>query len=156
MINENQLDIVILWKRWLRSNKHLLDYVQIPGYKFVYKNREQKRGGGVGAYLKQEVDFKTKEDLNILNTIIEQLRLEIKGKNWKFSTLLGIVCQCSWQIDKKNGMGGQNWNFAINNYADIHRNNYIGWRYKHQCKRAIKTPKIVLRRSWKRQPYSTL
>ena len=78
MINENQL---ILWNRWLRSNKHLLDYVQIPGYNFVYKNREQKRGGGLGAYLKEEVDFKTKEDLNILNATIERLRLEIKGKN---------------------------------------------------------------------------
>ena len=55
--------------------------MNFPWNNFVYENREQKRGGGVGAYLKQEVDFKTKEDLNILNTTIEQLRLETKGKN---------------------------------------------------------------------------
>ena len=28
-------------------------YVEIPGYHFVYKNREQKCRGGVGAYLKE-------------------------------------------------------------------------------------------------------
>ena len=51
MINENQFDIVTLSETWLRDNKHLLDYIKIPDYKFVYKNREQKRGGKVGAYL---------------------------------------------------------------------------------------------------------
>ena len=30
----------------------------MPGYNFAYKNREQKSGGGVGAYLKEELDFK--------------------------------------------------------------------------------------------------
>ena len=51
MINENQFDIVTLSETWLRDNKHLLDYIKIPDCKFVYKNREQKRGGKVGAYL---------------------------------------------------------------------------------------------------------
>ena len=38
--------------------KHLLDHVKMPGYNFAYKNREQKSGGGVGAYVKEELDFK--------------------------------------------------------------------------------------------------
>ena len=51
------------------------------GYNFVYKNREQKSGGGVGAYLKEELDFKVSEDLSRLDATIEQLWLEIKRKN---------------------------------------------------------------------------
>ena len=53
MINENQFHVVTLSETWLRDNKHLLGYVKIPGYNFVYKNTEQKRGGGVGGYLKE-------------------------------------------------------------------------------------------------------
>ena len=83
MIDENQFDIVTLSETWLRDNKHLLDYLKTPGYNFVYKNREQKLGGGVGAYLKEELDFEIREDLNRLDTAIEQLWLEIKGKNKK-------------------------------------------------------------------------
>ena len=100
-INENQFDIVTLFGTWLHDDKHLLDYAKIPGYNLVYKNREQKRGGGVGAYLKEELDFKICDDLNRLYTTIEQLCLEIKGKNKKSSILLGIVYQTSPQIEKK-------------------------------------------------------
>ena len=57
----------------------LLDYVNIPGYNSVYKNREQKHGGGVGAYLKQ-LDFKIREDLNRLDTTIELWWLEKENK----------------------------------------------------------------------------
>ena len=90
MINGNQFDIVTLSKAWLRSNKHLRDYVKIPGYNFVYKNREQKLVGGVGAYLKEERDFKTYGNLNRLDTTIEQLWLEIKGENKKFILIVSL------------------------------------------------------------------
>ena len=73
MINEYQFDIVVLSETWLRDDKHLLDYVKISSYNFVYRNREQKRGGGVEAYLKEKFDFKIREDLNRLDTTIEQL-----------------------------------------------------------------------------------
>ena len=29
-------------------SQHLLEYVKIPGYDFVYKNRTEDRDGGVG------------------------------------------------------------------------------------------------------------
>ena len=66
MINENQFNIVTLSETVLRNNKHLLKYVQIPGHNFVYKNRKQKSGGGGGAYLKEELDFKIREDLDMI------------------------------------------------------------------------------------------
>ena len=73
MINENQFDISTLSETWPRNNNYLLDYVKMRGYNFAYKNREQKSGGGVGAYLKEELDFKVSEDLSRLDATIEQL-----------------------------------------------------------------------------------
>ena len=81
MINDKQFDNVTLSETWLRYNKDLPGYVKIPGCNFVYKNGEQKRGGEVSAYLKEELGFKIREDLNRLDTKIEQLCLEIKVKN---------------------------------------------------------------------------
>ena len=78
------------------------DYVKIPGYNFVYKNGEQKRVGGVGAYLKEERDFKTHGHLNRLDTTIEQLWLEIKGENKKFILIASSLTQSINR--RKNGM----------------------------------------------------
>ena len=52
----------------------------------------------MGAYLKEELDFKVREDLKRLDTI-DQLWLDIKGK--KSSVLQGIVYQRSPQIEEK-------------------------------------------------------
>ena len=41
VIHENQFDIVTLSETWLRDKKDLLDYAKIPGYNFVYENKEQ-------------------------------------------------------------------------------------------------------------------
>ena len=67
-------------KHDLCNNKHLLDDVKTPGYNFVYINREQKHIGGVGGYLKEELDIKINKNLNRLGTTTEQLWLVIKGK----------------------------------------------------------------------------
>ena len=42
MINENQFDTAALSGTWLYDNKHLLDHVNIPGCKFVYKKMRTK------------------------------------------------------------------------------------------------------------------
>ena len=83
MINEYQFDIVALTETWLRDDKDLLDYVKISSYNFVYRNREQKRGG-VGAYLKEKLDFKIREDLNRLDTTIMAINKKIEIKNHLF------------------------------------------------------------------------
>ena len=60
----------------------------MPCYKFVYTNWKQKCGGGVGTYLKEELDFKIHEDLNRLNAIPElnnygqKSGLQILGTHW--------------------------------------------------------------------------
>ena len=62
----------------------------------------------------------------------------------KSSILQGIVYETS-SNRRKNGMAGQNWNYAITNCVDIYIyiDIYISWRYKHQCKWASK--------SWKQE-----
>ena len=52
MVNESKFDIITLSETWLNNDKHLLEYVNLPGYKFFYRNRDGKRGRGVGVYIK--------------------------------------------------------------------------------------------------------
>ena len=51
ILQEHPFDILTLSETWLKDNMNLLNYVQIPGYKFSYKNRSERRGGGVGLYI---------------------------------------------------------------------------------------------------------
>ena len=44
MLQEHFFDIMTLSEAWLKDDENLLNYVQIPGYKFSYKNRNERRG----------------------------------------------------------------------------------------------------------------
>ena len=47
MVNESKFNIITLSETWLKNDKHLLEYVNLLGYKFSYRNQDEKRGGGV-------------------------------------------------------------------------------------------------------------
>ena len=51
MANKLKFDIITLSETWLKNDKHLLEYISLPDYKFSYRNRYKKRGGGVGVYI---------------------------------------------------------------------------------------------------------
>ena len=51
MVSRNQFDIHYQ-KHGLKDNNQLVSLVTIPGYNFEYQNRTEKRGGGVGIYVK--------------------------------------------------------------------------------------------------------
>ena len=70
----------MLSETWLRDNKHLLGYIKMPGCNFLYKNSKQKHGGEVGVYTKEKFSVIAREDLDQIDTTIEQLWLEVKGK----------------------------------------------------------------------------
>ena len=53
MLHHHPFDIITLSETWLRNDTNLLQYVQIPGYSFCYKNRDERREGGVGIYIKE-------------------------------------------------------------------------------------------------------
>ena len=82
-LGTNKMKIIGITETWLNdSNK---DNFELDGYKFININRTNKRGGGVGIYIANELQYKTRNDLNI-NTedVIETVFIEIEmptGKN---------------------------------------------------------------------------
>ena len=52
MINQTNFDVIALSETWLKNDKHLLKYVRPPGYEFANRNRDKKRSGGVGIYIR--------------------------------------------------------------------------------------------------------
>jgi hypothetical protein len=52
--------------------------VNIPGYKFTFKQRNKNRGGGIGFYILQEIPFKILPDLSpFVEKYFESLTIEI-------------------------------------------------------------------------------
>ena len=88
-----QYDIITLSETWLKDNHYLIEHVQMPGYELDYRNRNDKRGGGVEVYVKDHIKFKRRSDIEKIDETIEHMWLEIPGKN-KYSTfLLGVLYQ---------------------------------------------------------------
>ena len=81
MLQEHLFDILTLSEMWLKDDVNLLNYVQIPGYKFSYRNRNEKRGEGVGLYIKDSIEYKVRHGLNKIDESIEHLWIECKGNN---------------------------------------------------------------------------
>ena len=58
-----EFDIISLRETWLTNNQHQLDYVNIAGYKSIFKHRKDKKGAGIGFYIKENISFKTSNNL---------------------------------------------------------------------------------------------
>ena len=84
-------DIFTLRETWLKDNKLLLEYVSIPGYIHVFQNRDNIKGGGVGAYIRDDIPFKRRSDLEQLYPDLEHLWLEVPGRNKNSKLLLGTI-----------------------------------------------------------------
>ena len=101
MINQTNFDVITLSKTWLKNDKHLLEYVRLPGYEFAYRNRDEKRGGGVGTYIRDTIEFKVCNDRTKLDESIEHLWVEIQGKKINSVCLIGLFYQPSSENNKK-------------------------------------------------------
>ena len=101
MLQEHPLFILSLSETGLKDDANLLNYVQIPGYKFSYKNRNERTGGGVGLYIKDSIEYKVHHDLNKIDESIEHLWIECKGSNCNKSSLVAALYQPS-SDEKKN------------------------------------------------------
>ena len=101
MVNRSKFDIITLYETRLKSKKHLLGYVDLPGYKFSYRNRDEKRGGVLGVYITDCITYKIRNDIISLDDSLEHLWVEVKGKNKKSPYLIGIVLQPSFENAKK-------------------------------------------------------
>ena len=69
------------------KRRHLLEYVRFPCYELAYRNGDEKRGGGVGIYIRDTIEFKVRSDILKLNDSIEHLRVEIQGRKKTFLVL---------------------------------------------------------------------
>ena len=90
-VKQYPFDVLTLSETWLKDNRQLLEYVSIPGYNFEFRNRESIRGGGVGAYIKESVQYKRRKDIEKLKPELENLWLEFQGKNKHSKLLLGVI-----------------------------------------------------------------
>jgi exonuclease III len=76
LCNKNiTVDVVALQEIW---EIFCPDSVSIPGYQFVYKMRQGMRGGGVGFYIRNGLNFKIFDNLSPFeNKILESLTIQI-------------------------------------------------------------------------------
>ena len=95
MLNSCQFDIITVTEKWLQDTKHQHDHVQVDGYNLVFKNQTGKKGGSVGFYLKEQLQYKLHTDLTQDYTNLEVLLLEIHGRNKNTPTLVCAVYQPS-------------------------------------------------------------
>ena len=68
------------FETWLKDNKHQYEYVQIPGYNTVFRNRENKKGEGVGFCVKVHLSLTLWNGITKMDDSIETIWIEVRGK----------------------------------------------------------------------------
>ena len=91
IIQRYEFDVVKLSETWLKDNPQLLSHVFIPGYANEFRNRDKIKGGGVGAYIKENVKYKRRKDIESKYPEMEHLWLEIQGRNKNSRLLIGTI-----------------------------------------------------------------
>ena len=76
-------------------------FTRLPGYEFTYRNRDEKRGGGVGIYIRDTIEFMIRNDISKLDESIEHLWVEIQGRKKNSAYLIGVFHQPSSENNKK-------------------------------------------------------
>ena len=92
-MNEYDFDVMALSETWLRNDNNLLNYVTLSGYMTEFQNRTSKRGGGVGLYIKENIRYKRRTDIEKQAPEFEHIWIEIAGKNKFSKTLIGVFYQ---------------------------------------------------------------
>ena len=89
MDNEKiQFDAILLCETFLSDKNH--DLFNIPGYTFISRHRKHYRQGGVGIYIKNNINFVIRDDLSIfIEKYFETLFLEVTSS--KGNIIIGEV-----------------------------------------------------------------
>ena len=103
VVNQYPMDVITLSETWLKNNPALLEYTAILGHSPVFSNRESIKGGGVGAYTSETINFKRRSDIESLQPDLEHLWLELPGRNKHSKALIGVIyrstrmlCEADW------------------------------------------------------------
>ena len=89
----NRYQYVAVSETWLKDNKTQLEQEKVNGCSSVWKNRERKTEGGVGFYLKEHMSFKVYEGFGKIDESIENLWIELHGRNKNTPFLTRVVYQ---------------------------------------------------------------
>ena len=85
----------------MTNNQHQLDNVNIAGFTSIFKHRNHKRSGGVGFYIKDNISFKTRNDLTNNIVSMEVTFIELHGQNKRTPYLVAVAYQPSpYESDK--------------------------------------------------------
>lgn len=88
MIN-NTFSCIGITETWLQHNN--TDYVNIEGYNFIHQCRKEKNGGGIGLYVKNNLEFKRKSYLDFSDPeILECLFIEVERPN-ENNIIIGVT-----------------------------------------------------------------
>ena len=122
MLQEHPFDILTLSETWLKDDVNLLNYVQILGYKFRYRNQNERRGGGVGLYIKDSIEYKVRHDLNKIDESIEHLWIECKGNNCNKSYPVAASTKLRWK--GKTYLDRKAWHVTIYRKQHLEQDHY--------------------------------
>ena len=88
-ITNSKIDVVMLCETWVTTDTKGL--INIAGYQYVGIERINKKGGGIGLLIANELKFKTRNDLTTMTDHLECFTIEIsmKGRN--------ILCCTAYQ-----------------------------------------------------------
>ena len=63
---------------WLRPGDSMCN---IDGYDFIGNGRERRRGGGVGIFIRKDLDFIHRSELDMNTEFIESIFVEVKSSH---------------------------------------------------------------------------
>ncbi|XP_031571341.1 uncharacterized protein LOC116305543 [Actinia tenebrosa] len=70
--------LIGITETWLDKRNSSSDYINIEGYNFIQKSRDDRPGGGVGLFIKDDINFKIRNDLTVFDSqILESIFIEI-------------------------------------------------------------------------------
>ena len=73
-----KFSIIAITETWLHENNFTL--FQLPGYKFISNHRTGKRGGGVGFYVRNDLDCNIRHEMSLSKDNFESLCIDLNDK----------------------------------------------------------------------------
>ena len=86
--HDKHCSVIGLTETWLSQDTSQL--YNLPGYDFVFNNRQDKIGGGVGIYILKNYEYIKHENLNCMNDVVEFVFAEIIVPNNK-NIFIGVI-----------------------------------------------------------------
>ena len=86
-LGTNKVDLILLCEVWLNDSD--LKSINIPGYNFIALPHTNRKGGGIGILVNDQLQYSTRPDLTDQNANIESCFVEIT--NMPRKTIVGSI-----------------------------------------------------------------